>query len=42
VWWQVLELHDAAQVRDLRRLEVGNGGLHDTGRLARRQDVDEE
>ena len=34
---QVLELHDAAKVRDLGRLEVGDGCLHDTARLVRDQ-----
>ena len=32
---QVLELDYAAQVRDLRRLEGGDGCLHDTARLVR-------
>lgn len=34
---QVLELHDAAQVRDLGSFEVGDSCLHDTGLLARDQ-----
>lgn len=34
---QVLELHYAAQVRNFRRFEVGNGGLHDTAPLVRAQ-----
>lgn len=34
---QVLELHDAAQMRDVGSLELGDSCLHDTGRLARDQ-----
>lgn len=35
--WQVLELHYTAKMRDLGRLEVGDGCLHDTARLVRDQ-----
>jgi hypothetical protein len=35
--WKVLELHYAAQVRDLGCSEVGYGCLHDTARLVRDQ-----
>lgn len=37
MWRQVLELDDAAQMRDLGSFEVGNSCLHDTGQLARDQ-----